>query len=199
MLDEIATTMARLDPRDREALHKEWMLVYFVGMSLEGKLVSVKIGHTKAMGARVVSMLGRIEGGTKDLEKELHERFARHRIRGEWFRPGEDLMAYIAEHSSPTLKNPWGDMGDRPKLKRVRVPVDLMPEEAALLDSLVSGERFKTKADLFRYLLGLWAEIERGRGVAGWEEARLSLTVKTPEGKTKVKPVEEGSPSWVPL
>lgn len=34
--------------------------------------------------------------GDHALEKELHERFAHCRIKGEWFRPSPDLLDYIA-------------------------------------------------------------------------------------------------------
>lgn len=34
---------------------------------------------------------------TYQTEREMHQRFANARIRGEWFRPVPELLAYIAE------------------------------------------------------------------------------------------------------
>jgi len=36
-----------------------------------------------------------------DLEAELHEKFADHRVRGEWFRLNEEIEAWIDEHARP--------------------------------------------------------------------------------------------------
>ena len=33
--------------------------------------------------------------GDVEAERQLHKKFARLRVRGEWFHPGEDLMRYI--------------------------------------------------------------------------------------------------------
>lgn len=33
------------------------------------------------------------------LEKELHARFAEHRVKGEWFAAAPELLAFIAEHA----------------------------------------------------------------------------------------------------
>lgn len=35
--------------------------------------------------------------GTQEVEKQLHKRFAEHRVRGEWFKPVSELLTYIAE------------------------------------------------------------------------------------------------------
>lgn len=36
-----------------------------------------------------------------DLERELHRRFAKHRVRGEWFSPAPEIITYIAENETP--------------------------------------------------------------------------------------------------
>lgn len=44
--------------------------------------------------------------GDGELESELHRKFRRLKLRGEWFRPGRSLMTYIA------YKNKWVDVVD---------------------------------------------------------------------------------------
>jgi len=36
--------------------------------------------------------------GTVEDEHELHIRFAAHRIRGEWFLPAQEILAYFKEN-----------------------------------------------------------------------------------------------------
>jgi hypothetical protein len=45
-------------------------------------------------------------------EKRLHRQFSHLRIRGEWFEPGDDLMALIAEHASPQGEQEGGDVNE---------------------------------------------------------------------------------------
>lgn len=55
----------------------------------EGRLRVLQTSHTEPL-----ELLAFIEGG-KDLESEYHERFAEHRIRGEWFSPHPNILAEI--------------------------------------------------------------------------------------------------------
>jgi hypothetical protein len=74
--------------------------VYFV----QGILGAIKIGTTTDMPARIdalqtanpekLKVLGWCPGGHR-VERALHRRFARHRIRGEWFRPARELLLMI--------------------------------------------------------------------------------------------------------
>lgn len=75
--------------------------VYFIQ---QGEFGLVKIGYSKnpthrlmvlqtAHGERL-SMRACAPGG-KEQEHALHERFTHLRVAGEWFRPGEELLAYI--------------------------------------------------------------------------------------------------------
>ena len=43
----------------------------------------------------LLEIVGLVPEGGEELERELHERFDHLRLRGEWFRPGADLWAYI--------------------------------------------------------------------------------------------------------
>lgn len=54
-----------------------------------------------------LSLLNSWEGGRK-LEGRIHQRFAHLRADGEWFRPGDDLLAFIADRSTQS------DLVDRP-------------------------------------------------------------------------------------
>lgn len=65
---------------------------------------AIKIGFTRELKSRIASLqtsaveslklLGTIEG-TLFEERKLHERFAQHRVRGEWFKSSPDLLAFI--------------------------------------------------------------------------------------------------------
>lgn len=43
-----------------------------------------------------ISLLATVPGTTK-FERALHGRFSPHRLRGEWFRPHPDILAFIAQ------------------------------------------------------------------------------------------------------
>ena len=79
--------------------------VYFAQSTAGGP---IKIGYSASPEARVASLecgspfplrvLKTIPGDAK-VERSLHDRFAAHRLRGEWFAPHPDLLAFIAEAS----------------------------------------------------------------------------------------------------
>lgn len=58
-------------------------------------------------------LLGVLPDASEELEKEMHAKFAHLRLGGEWFEPGEDLLAYIAANAQKL---------DPPKPKRSRKP-----------------------------------------------------------------------------
>ena len=77
-------------------------MIYFIQPDCGGP---IKIGHS----VNVAKRLNQLQGahyekldvllcmpGRKDLESKLHERFNALRLRGEWFSPGDDLLAFIA-------------------------------------------------------------------------------------------------------
>lgn len=78
-------------------------MVYFVQ---ESGTNAIKIGTTRNVKQRIselmlnvpylLSVLTVIEGN-HEVEHALHARFAKHRIRGEWFRPVPELLTYIEE------------------------------------------------------------------------------------------------------
>lgn len=52
--------------------------------------------------ATKLTMLGYFPGGF-DLEKQLHQRFASSRGKGEWFKPSPDLIEYLNENITDRL------------------------------------------------------------------------------------------------
>ena len=79
--------------------------IYFIQSETGG---SVKIGFAtdpdKRLGGLQVGrtdtlrILGVIRS-RRSKEGELHEQFAAHRVRGEWFKPAPEIIAYIREHT----------------------------------------------------------------------------------------------------
>lgn len=71
---------------------------------------AVKIGYAERPDKRIPSLktanpnelvvLGVMEGGVGD-EKELHRRFSRRRLRGEWFELSNEILVFIEEHCRP--------------------------------------------------------------------------------------------------
>lgn len=69
------------------------MSVYF---ARRGRLI--KIGHSRNVPDRMMHLGAKLIGavpGDRKMEIELHKRFAHLRVRGEWFRPNEELLAFI--------------------------------------------------------------------------------------------------------
>lgn len=83
----------------------------------------IKIGYStnvaarmKAVGAYLeqpVEVLGVCRGGAV-LERDLHNRLARHRLRGEWFADCEEVRAVIGVALNATTSSEAGDRNERP-------------------------------------------------------------------------------------
>lgn len=79
-------------------------MIYFIQVGDDGP---VKIGLADDPYRRLVALqcaspfelrlLGGFEGGRGE-ELKLHKMFAHARIRGEWFEPTEELLAFVLEH-----------------------------------------------------------------------------------------------------
>ncbi len=77
--------------------------VYFVQLGLNGP---IKVGVASSIRDRCanlqtgspypVYLRGYIVDGTEETEAAIHKTFRHLRMRGEWFRPGKDLLQYIA-------------------------------------------------------------------------------------------------------
>ena len=106
-------------------------VVYFVQAGLAGR--PVKIGYAQEMCRRIGTLqLGCPEplevllavGGGRELERELHQRFAHLRIHQEWFRLDLGLMTCIHEmsHSYPTVPvRKRGSMNVWPRLRKPKL------------------------------------------------------------------------------
>lgn len=75
--------------------------VYFIQ---QGESGSVKIGYSKNPAQRLATLqtghseplhMRAMAPGSMAQERALHDRFSHLRVSGEWFRPGEDLIAYM--------------------------------------------------------------------------------------------------------
>jgi hypothetical protein len=90
-------------------LSSEMPLIYFIQIGEDGP---IKIGRTicfpeSRLAAlqtavpyelRIVAVMA---DGTPSIEIELHGKFRRHHIRGEWFHPGADLVGFIRDKATP--------------------------------------------------------------------------------------------------
>lgn len=99
--------------------------VYFVQQGDDGP---IKIGLAIDVGKRLDHLMAAnsaelivkaIIPGSVELESELHLRFARHVIRGEWFRPAPEIVEYIASLPAVLLR----DLKYRRKYKAL-LPLD---------------------------------------------------------------------------
>lgn len=86
---------------------REWW-IYFAQGDDGGP---IKIGRTTDLAARISSLIPNYPFGLLryvgimrapgDMETELHVHFSRFRLRGEWFRPGAELVAFIRDLAVP--------------------------------------------------------------------------------------------------
>ncbi|RJO75464.1 MAG: hypothetical protein C4523_00085 [Myxococcales bacterium] len=74
-----------------------------IGYSLwpHQRMQDLQVGHATAL-----QMLGIMRVSSKDEEDRLHDRFLHLRVRGEWFRPGPDLLRFIARLPDPSEQQP---------------------------------------------------------------------------------------------
>jgi hypothetical protein len=69
--------------------------VYFAQRASDGL---IKIGWSRSVKIRMSAVQAKVIGavpGERAEEKVLHDRFARLRVHGEWFKPDPELMDYI--------------------------------------------------------------------------------------------------------
>lgn len=83
------------------------MSVYFIQAGENGP---IKIGHAKNALVRfkelqvashqTLTLLGLVDGGANE-ERAFHEKFAAHRVRGEWFAPVAELVNFAHANKPP--------------------------------------------------------------------------------------------------
>jgi hypothetical protein len=76
--------------------------VYFIQAGIDGP---IKVGMSRDPARRLITLQGAnpaeltllaVVEGNRDDERAIHERFSDCRIRGEWFEPTPELLAFIA-------------------------------------------------------------------------------------------------------
>ncbi len=90
-------------------------MIYFV----QSESGPIKIGYTASVTKRLsqikgstvetVTLLGTMDGD-RSQEKELHTRFIKYNIKGEWFSPADDILEFIQANTKAEVRN------DRPEL-----------------------------------------------------------------------------------
>ena len=86
------------------------MAVYFIQAGENGPVKigfsakpSLRFNKVAADNPEVIRVLGIMDGG-KDVEREIHDRFAAHRQRGEWFAPDAGIVAFASTLARPSPK-----------------------------------------------------------------------------------------------
>ncbi len=90
--------------------------VYFIGAYQGGVLQAVKIGWSKNLEARLVSLqianhcelrlLASVPGDVQ-LEKQFHREWATDQLQGEWFRPTAGLLSLVSQIQAGTWPSPF--------------------------------------------------------------------------------------------
>lgn len=102
----------------------------------------IKIGFTKNPIRRFASIqvhnhvslaLLAVLDGDRSLEKSLHAKFAGLRLRGEWFEPGLDLLAFIAKQPKPPTIAATNRItgAERKKMQKVWFDETILSDRAA--------------------------------------------------------------------
>jgi hypothetical protein len=89
----------------REQLSLRTIGTHSVYFAQDPASTEIKIGFSRSVRSRLAG-LGRpvrllaTREGNREVESAIHHRFRHARVRGEWFRPTPELLAYIEEISS---------------------------------------------------------------------------------------------------
>lgn len=119
------------------------MPVYFVQAGEGG---NIKIGYARNVQSRlskmrvdcpaVLRLLAVCEGDV-ECERDLHARFAAHRVRGEWFLASPEILEFIAAQRPVVLPSP-GRRGRR--IRRVNTAMDEWMQEAGVSDDDLAAD-----------------------------------------------------------
>lgn len=89
-------------PEAKRRRRRRGEVVYFVQMGATGPIkigtavdMALRLSNLQVGNPEVLILIGTMSGGPIE-ERRLHDRFARHRIRGEWFRPATELIDFAA-------------------------------------------------------------------------------------------------------
>ena len=117
-------------------------MIYFAQEAVTGL---IKIGTTRRLSRRLIDLkaeyaeqlelLGVAEGSHRE-ESGFHDRFSHLRVGGEWFRPGEDLLACISQESAK-----WDGTDEAEPIEIVTLSFRLEPPMAKIIDDLAAEHR----------------------------------------------------------
>jgi hypothetical protein len=77
-----------------------------IGYSVD---VQTRLREIQAHNAFPLTVLAVLKGGS-EVERALHERFAEHRVRGEWFRLAPEIIEYLRGLPKPRPRKPPTDV-----------------------------------------------------------------------------------------
>lgn len=110
--------------------------VYFIGAYQGGVLQAVKIGWSKNLEARLVSLqianhcelrlLASVLGDVQ-LEKQFHREWATEQLQGEWFRPTAGLLSLVSQIQAGTWQSPFRPPERSPVILEELVEVEIEP------------------------------------------------------------------------
>lgn len=109
----INIALGKVKQTNSDPLHYPDRGVYFVQAGcIDGP---IKIGVTRNVFSRFsdlqtshykrLYLIGMIPGGDKTLEAQLHDRFVKSRVRGEWFESSPELILFISNHCQTDKAN----------------------------------------------------------------------------------------------
>lgn len=151
----------------------------YTGSSVKSRLTTLQVSSSKKL-----NVLAKIRG-SKTFEKHLHNKFDHLRISGEWFKPEQELLNFIAELVEleisdlpredrsiiilPTLEKQLAILGDNIRLARLRrnLPAHLLADRANIsrptLRSIERGDSSVTFGHIANVLfsLGLSQDLEK--------------------------------------
>lgn len=102
----------RLPPVDPSSLPPRQPVVYFIQ---SGELIKIgttadltgRLGQLNTTAPEKLKILLVVAGGRTE-EKQTHALFAAERVRGEWFRPSERLLEFIADRAGQDIRTVHG-------------------------------------------------------------------------------------------
>jgi hypothetical protein len=133
-------------------------VIYFMRRPDGGR---IKIGTTIRLSKRLKELCDEVGDdlhvmavldGNRDVEKDLHRRFAELRADGEWFEPGDDLVGFIVAEGRA-----WDGSSEAPETSSVKLHIDVV-ESARIVVAYRGGTMTDMLSDILRPIL---AKMER--------------------------------------
>lgn len=160
-------------------------MIYFIQSGEDGP---VKIGFTNGnplnrlrslqIGSHQELFLRAVVSGDEAAEAKLHRRFAKQRVRGEWFRPVPSLVKLIEKHAPPRPPEPEPDAPPEPYVvPQGSTPTPVTPEFARAMnygyigtfvqDTNTGERRIEFDADDYGKAYERWRRERKAAAVGG--------------------------------